>query len=72
MYALQLPGRATSPHPGAGNQPWWCGPGWTERWGRGTPPIPGAVVATHMAMYADQPELGCVLHIPDLAIPAGA
>jgi L-ribulose-5-phosphate 4-epimerase len=26
------------------------------------PPIQGAVVAMHTAMYADQPEVGCVLH----------
>ncbi len=26
------------------------------------PPIQGAVVAMHTAMYADQPETGCVLH----------
>ena len=26
------------------------------------PPIQGAVVAMHTAMYADHPEVGCVLH----------
>ena len=26
------------------------------------PPIQGAVVAMHTAMYADQPDVGCVLH----------
>ena len=26
------------------------------------PPIQGAVVAMHAAMYADQPDVGCVLH----------
>ncbi|MGP7998200.1 MAG: class II aldolase/adducin family protein [Streptosporangiaceae bacterium] len=26
------------------------------------PPIQGAVVAMHTAMYADQPEVGCVVH----------
>ena len=26
------------------------------------PPIQGAVVAMHTAMYADRPEVGCVLH----------
>jgi len=26
------------------------------------PPIQGAVVAMHMAMYADQPDVSCVLH----------
>ncbi len=26
------------------------------------PPIQGAVVAMHTAMYADNPEVGCVLH----------
>jgi L-ribulose-5-phosphate 4-epimerase len=26
------------------------------------PPIQGAVVAMHTAMYADQPDIGCVLH----------
>jgi L-ribulose-5-phosphate 4-epimerase len=26
------------------------------------PPIQGAVVAMHTALYADQPEVGCVLH----------
>jgi L-fuculose-phosphate aldolase len=26
------------------------------------PPIQGAVVAMHTAMYQDQPEIGCVLH----------
>jgi L-ribulose-5-phosphate 4-epimerase len=26
------------------------------------PPIQGAVVAVHTAIYADQPEVGCVLH----------
>ena len=26
------------------------------------PPIQGAVVAMHTAMYVDQPEVGCVLH----------
>jgi len=28
----------------------------------GLPPIQGAVVAMHTAMYADHPEVGCVLH----------
>ena len=28
----------------------------------GLPPIQGAVVAMHTAMYADNPEVGCVLH----------
>src|ERR1700734_4384635 len=28
----------------------------------GLPPIQGAVVAMHTAMYADDPDVGCILH----------
>ena len=30
------------------------------------PPIQGAVVAMHTAIYADQPEAGCVIHTHSL------
>ena len=41
----------------------WCDSGSTAPCGRGElPPIQGAVVAMHTAMYADNPDVGCVLH----------
>ena len=39
------------------------GSAWTATLREGDlPPIQGAVVAMHTAMYADRPEVGCVLH----------